>query len=81
MERKPARVVTLALANKTARIAWAVMTRGEIYCASPIAGGKKNNGSNTPPSRHARENVNDDDQTGPQPGHPEVLSGLQSSIV
>lgn len=37
MERKPARVVTVAMANKTARIAWAVMTRGEAYRASPIA--------------------------------------------
>lgn len=37
MERKPARVVTMAMANKTARIAWAVMTRGETYRASPIA--------------------------------------------
>jgi transposase len=37
MERKPARVVTVAMANKTARIAWAVMTRGEAYRASPMA--------------------------------------------
>jgi transposase len=29
--RKPARVVTVALANKMARIAWAVLTRGEVY--------------------------------------------------
>jgi transposase len=31
LERKPARLVSVALANKTARIAWAVMTRGESY--------------------------------------------------
>lgn len=31
LERKPARVVTVAMANKTARIAWAVMARGEVY--------------------------------------------------
>ena len=31
LERKPARVVTVAMANKTARIAWAVMARGETY--------------------------------------------------
>jgi transposase len=24
-------VVTVAMANKTARIAWAMMTRGEVY--------------------------------------------------
>ena len=29
--RRPARVVTVAMANKTARIAWAVLTRGEVY--------------------------------------------------
>lgn len=31
LERKPVRVVTVAMANKTARIAWAVMARGEVY--------------------------------------------------
>ena len=36
-ERKPARVVTVAMANKTARIAWAVLARGETYRAPTIA--------------------------------------------
>ena len=31
LERRPARVVTVAMANKTARIVWAVLTRGEVY--------------------------------------------------
>ena len=31
LARKPVRVATVAMANKTARIVWAVMTRGEIY--------------------------------------------------
>lgn len=31
LARKPARLVTVALANKTARIVWAIMARGEIY--------------------------------------------------
>jgi transposase len=31
LARRPARLVTLALANKLARIAWAVMVRGEAY--------------------------------------------------
>lgn len=31
LERKPARLVTVAMANKTARIAWAVLARGETY--------------------------------------------------
>ena len=36
LERKPTKIVTVALANKTARIAWAVMTRKEVY-AAPVA--------------------------------------------
>ena len=31
LARKPARVATVAMANKTARIVWAVMVRGEVY--------------------------------------------------
>jgi len=31
LERRPARVVTVAQANKTARIAWAVLMREEVY--------------------------------------------------
>jgi transposase len=31
MARKPTRVATVALANKTARIVWAIMTRGDVY--------------------------------------------------
>ena len=31
LERRPARVVTVAMANKTARIVWAVLLRGDIY--------------------------------------------------
>ena len=31
LERKPTRVVTVAMANKTARIIWAVLTRDEVY--------------------------------------------------
>ena len=33
LQRKPAKLVAVALANKTARIAWAVMARGETYHA------------------------------------------------
>ena len=32
-ERKPARLVSVAIANKTARIAWAILARGEVYRA------------------------------------------------
>lgn len=31
LERKPARLATVAMANKTARIAWAVLTKNEPY--------------------------------------------------
>jgi transposase len=33
LERKPARLVTAAMANKIARIGWAVLVRGETYCS------------------------------------------------
>lgn len=36
LQRKPARVVTVAAANRTARVAWAIMTRGGTY-HSPVA--------------------------------------------
>ena len=36
IERKPARLVTVAMANKTARIVWAVLARGDVY-RSPAA--------------------------------------------
>jgi transposase len=34
LERKPWRVAMVALANKLARVAWAVLTRGAGYCAA-----------------------------------------------
>jgi transposase len=37
LERKPARLTTVAMANKTARIAWAVMARGDVYRAPTMA--------------------------------------------
>ncbi len=37
LERRPARVVTVAMANKTARIVWAVLARGEVYQPSAMA--------------------------------------------
>ena len=33
LARKPARVVTVAVANRAARVAWAIMTRGGAYRA------------------------------------------------
>jgi hypothetical protein len=36
--RKPRKVVAVALANKMARVAWALMTRGEVYRRSVITG-------------------------------------------
>jgi transposase len=37
MARKPRMLVTVALANKTARIAWAVLTKNEVYRAPAAA--------------------------------------------
>lgn len=37
LERKPARLVSVAVANKTARIAWAILARGEVYRAPLVA--------------------------------------------
>ena len=33
LDRKPVKIATVGLANKTARIAWAVMARKEVYAA------------------------------------------------
>ena len=33
LARKPVRVATVAMANKAARVIWAIMARGEIYRA------------------------------------------------
>ncbi len=33
LTRKPMRLATVAMANKTARIIWAIMVRGETYRA------------------------------------------------
>jgi len=37
LERRPRRVAAVALANKMARILWAMMTSGEAYRPSPVA--------------------------------------------
>lgn len=41
LERKPARLVTVALANKMARIVWAVMARGGVYQPEAAAAGRQ----------------------------------------
>ncbi len=40
LRRRPARLATVALANKMARIAWAVMTRKEVSCPNGRAAAK-----------------------------------------
>jgi len=35
LQRRPCRLVAVALANKMARIAWAIMTNGEAYRPQP----------------------------------------------
>ena len=37
LERKPIRLVTVAIANKTVRTAWAILVRQEDYRASAMA--------------------------------------------
>jgi transposase len=37
LKRKPARVAAVALANKMARVAWAVLTKGGVYRAAAVA--------------------------------------------
>jgi transposase len=37
LARRPARVVTVAVANKLARIAWAVLSRAEVYRHNVVA--------------------------------------------
>jgi transposase len=37
LARKPAKVVAIAVANKTARVAWAIMTKGGTYRAPALA--------------------------------------------
>lgn len=37
--RKPAKVVAVALANKIARIAWAILAKGGSYRAPALAAG------------------------------------------
>lgn len=36
LDRKPTKIATVALANKTARIAWAVMARKEVYTPAAV---------------------------------------------
>jgi transposase len=38
LQRKPPKVVAVALANKMARVAWALMARGEVYRRPAVIG-------------------------------------------
>jgi hypothetical protein len=68
--RKPTRLVTIAIANKTARTAWAMLTRRDDYRAAAVVRTDHERGSQQLPTRNAGAEVNDDDQTGPQPCPP-----------
>jgi transposase len=37
LARNPARVATVAMANRAARVIWAIMTRGGVYRAAQVA--------------------------------------------
>lgn len=46
---KPAKIANVALANKTVRIAWAIMSRGEVYRSVENHSKRKNPNSNALP--------------------------------
>ena len=54
LERRPVRLVTVALANKMARIAWALMTRKEVYRPKGRCRGRSGSGRVTLPTRDGR---------------------------
>jgi transposase len=37
LERRPARLASVAAANKMARVAWALLARNEVYSTAPTA--------------------------------------------
>jgi transposase len=37
LQRRPRKLAAVALANKMARIAWAIMTSGEVYRRQPVS--------------------------------------------
>ena len=39
LARRPSKVVAIAMANKAARIAFALLTKGDIYRRSPVSAG------------------------------------------
>jgi len=39
LERKPPKLVAVALANKLARVAWKLMITGEAYAVKPVSTG------------------------------------------
>ena len=53
LQRKPRKVVAVALANKMARVAWALMTRGEVY--RPARGNGSRRSMTDVPSRNNSE--------------------------
>ena len=75
LEKKPARVATVAIANKTARIVWAVMQKKNT--ADPTWSEKHRGYSD---GRLICKGIEgDDDPRGPPPGHPEVVAEHNSS--
>jgi len=80
LDRKPARLVTVAMANKTARIVWAVLTRGE-----PIAHRSQPNTNRCPQRGRSNcmgANGNDDDDlnAAASAGTPRGAVGASSSM-
>ena len=53
LERKPAKIETVALANEAARIAWAMMSRNEVYAKSSCAAGASTSAPTTTAVLHS----------------------------
>jgi transposase len=50
LAKKPAKLVAIAVANKTARIAWAIMNKGGIYRTPALAAAPRREGGAGSPS-------------------------------
>jgi hypothetical protein len=57
LARKPAKLVAVAVANRTARIVWAVMARGDGYRAKEIVGARGLNRPQGPQDCEGEEEV------------------------
>ena len=60
LSRKPARLVTVALANKAARVVWAIMVRGGVYRRPQRARRRLAHSLTAQPGQHQPRGCEDD---------------------